>query len=73
MLPVPGCHVHVAYGEPGQLRVFDVFESIESFEAFGKVLLPMLAETGADPGQPEIWPLYAFGSGNSPRRNALLL
>jgi uncharacterized protein len=62
MLPVPGCHVHVVYGEPGQLRVFDVFESMESFEAFGKVLLPMLAEAGVESGQPEILPLHAFGT-----------
>jgi len=62
MLPVPGCHVHVVYGEPGQLRVFDVFDSMESFQAFGRVLLPILAEIGADPGQPEIRLMYAFGT-----------
>jgi hypothetical protein len=62
MIPPPGALVHVCYGEPGQLRVLDVFDSMESFHAFGQVLLPIIAQAGVDPGQPEIRPLYALGS-----------
>jgi hypothetical protein len=42
--------------------VFDVIDSMESFQTFGKVLLPIFAETGADPGQPEIRPLCALST-----------
>lgn len=62
MLPAPGGLVHACYGEPGQLRVLDIFDSMESFQAFAKVLLPIVAETGVQPGQPEIQPLHAFGT-----------
>ena len=62
LLPAPGGLVHVCYGESGQLRVLDVFDSMESFQAFAKVLLPIVADTGVEPGQPEIRPLYALGT-----------
>jgi hypothetical protein len=62
MLPAPGALLHVCYGEPGNLRVLDVFDSIEGFQAFEKVLLPIVRESGVEPGQPEIRPLYALGT-----------
>jgi ketosteroid isomerase-like protein len=62
MIPAPGAFVHACFGEPGQLRVLDVFDSMESFETFGKTLSPIIAEAGVEPGQPEIRPLYAFGT-----------
>jgi hypothetical protein len=34
--------------------VFDVWESEESFDAFGQTLMPILAELGIDPGQPQV-------------------
>ena len=30
----------------------------ESFEAFGATLLPIMAELGADPGQPMVMPVH---------------
>lgn len=42
---------HVAFGDP--LRVSDVWESREAFEAFGAALMPILQELGVDPGTPE--------------------
>lgn len=45
---------HFCYGSGDQLRVFDLFESRESFEAFGKTLQPILNEVGLDPGTPAI-------------------
>ena len=44
--------------EGGKIQVFDVWESQESFEAFGATLLPIMAELGADPGQPMVSPVH---------------
>jgi hypothetical protein len=49
---------HVALEANGLIQVFDVWESQESFEAFGKTLVPIMAELGADPGQPQIMPVH---------------
>jgi hypothetical protein len=37
--------------------VFDVWDSQESFEAFGPTLLPIMGALGADPGQPNVSPV----------------
>ncbi len=34
--------------------MFDVWESQESFEAFGETLVPIMRELGSDPGQPQV-------------------
>ena len=49
---------HVAMETDGQIQVFDVWDSQESFEAFGATLLPIMAELGADPGQPMVAPVH---------------
>jgi hypothetical protein len=49
---------HVAMEADGQIAVFDVWESQEAFEAFGATLLPIMAEVGADPGQPMVMPVH---------------
>ena len=49
---------HVALETDGQIQVFDVWDSEESFEAFGATLLPIMAELGADPGQPQVSPVH---------------
>ena len=48
---------HVALETGGQIQVFDVWDSEESFQAFGATLLPILQELGADPGQPQVSPV----------------
>jgi hypothetical protein len=48
---------HVALETDGQIQVFDVWDSQESFEAFGATLVPIMAELGADPGQPRVSPV----------------
>jgi hypothetical protein len=45
---------HCAMQSPGGVHVFDVWESMETFEAFGATLLPILAKAGVDPGEPMI-------------------
>lgn len=49
---------HSCFGEDGELMVFDVWDSPESFEAFGAVLMPILAEVGVDPGEPAVMPVH---------------
>ncbi len=49
----PGRLYHAAFEMMnGNLHVFDVWESEESFHACGATLLPILGELGVDPGQP---------------------
>jgi len=50
----PGRTFHAAFHVGDQLQVFDVWESQAAFDAFGTVLMPLLAEYGVDPGQPRI-------------------
>ena len=49
---------HFALEADGKIQVFDVWESQEAFEAFGPTLLPIMAELGADPGQPMVSPVH---------------
>jgi hypothetical protein len=51
--PPDGLEYHVCFGSEGDLRVSEIWASREQFEAFGERLMPMLAEAGIDPGQPE--------------------
>jgi hypothetical protein len=48
---------HAALETDGKIQVFDIWDSQESFEAFGPTLLPIMAELGADPGQPMVAPV----------------
>lgn len=45
---------HVALSGAGGVQVFDVWDSQASFDAFGQTLMPILAEVGVDPGQPQV-------------------
>jgi hypothetical protein len=49
---------HSCFGEDGEKMVHDVWESPEAFEAFGAVLVPILAEVGIDPGDPSVMELH---------------
>jgi hypothetical protein len=48
---------HSCFGEDGDLMVYDIWDSPESFQAFGQVLMPILAEVGVDPGEPAVMPI----------------
>ena len=48
---------HFALETNGEIQVFDVWESQESFEAFGQTLLPIMGELGVDPGEPQVAPV----------------
>jgi hypothetical protein len=54
---------HVALEADGLIQVFDIWDSKESFEAFGKTLLPIMAELGTDPGEPQVMPVHNIING----------
>jgi hypothetical protein len=54
----PGRSYHCAFSGEKGLHVFDVWDSQESFEAFGPTLLPILAAEGVDPGAPMVSPIH---------------
>ena len=56
--PPDGLEIHVAFGAPDNLRVSEIWDSREKFEAFGQRLMPLLGELGIDPGQPEVVEVY---------------
>jgi hypothetical protein len=49
---------HVAMESDGLIQVFDVWDSEESFQAFGATLVPILNDLGVDPGQPQTSPVH---------------
>ena len=49
---------HTCYGTAEDLRVVDVYDSPQSFEAFGQTLVPLLVEHGIDIGQPVVEPVH---------------
>lgn len=57
--PPDGLEYHVAFmATDGGLRVSEIWESQQQFEAFGERLMPLLNEVGIDPGQPEILQIH---------------
>jgi hypothetical protein len=52
--PPDGMDYHLCFGTDGNLRVSEVYDSREQFEAFGEVLMPVLADIGIEPGEPEV-------------------
>jgi hypothetical protein len=50
-----GLDYHVCFGQDGNLKVSEIWDSREQFEAFGEKLMPVLAEAGIQfSGEPEI-------------------
>jgi hypothetical protein len=49
---------HSCFGEDGELMVYDVWESPETFQSFGSTLMPILAELGIDPGDPAVMTIH---------------
>jgi hypothetical protein len=49
---------HSSFGSGDSLMVYDIWESQAAFDAFGATLMPILAELGVDPGQPDVMPIH---------------
>lgn len=45
---------HAGFNVGDGIHVFDVWESQETFAAFGEHLMPILAQNNIDPGEPRI-------------------
>jgi len=58
--PVEGVLAHMAGPMPNGWRVVDVWESEAAFERFGKVLGPIMKESGFPVVEPKIFPLAEF-------------
>jgi hypothetical protein len=56
--PPDGLEYHVAFSAGGDLRVSEIWDSREQFEAFGPKLMPILSEVGVDAGQPEVLEIH---------------
>jgi len=57
--PPDGLDYHVCFGSEGNLRVSEIWDSREQFEAFGERLMPVLAGAGIEfSGAPEIFEVH---------------
>jgi hypothetical protein len=56
--PPDGMEYHVCFLLDGNIRVSEIWDSREQLEAFAPRLMPILAELGVDPGQPEILEIH---------------
>ena len=56
--PPDGLEYHVAFSSGNDLRVSEIWDSREQFEAFGHRLMPILSEVGIDPGKPEVLEIH---------------
>ena len=55
-LPPDGMDYHVCFGSDGDLRVSEIWDSREQFEAYGERVMPLLADAGIEfSGDPEIF------------------
>ncbi|HZS04444.1 MAG TPA: hypothetical protein VFD58_06380 [Blastocatellia bacterium] len=54
---------HVCFGSGNQLSVFDVWDSMASFEQFGQTLMPILHDLGINPGTPTISEVHSIIGG----------
>ena len=51
-----GMEMHVLFGDEGNLRVSEIWDSREKLQAFGDTLMPILADEGVGfSGDPEIF------------------
>jgi hypothetical protein len=56
--PPDGLDYHVCFGSEGKLRVSEIWDSREQLDAFGERLMPVLAEVGIEPGEPELMDIH---------------
>jgi hypothetical protein len=56
---------HVTYGSRDNLQVINVYDSPDSFESFGKILVPILRELGIT-AVPEVHEVYKIQNASDP-------
>jgi hypothetical protein len=58
--PPEGMDYHVCFGTDGKLRVSEIWDSREQLAAFGEHLMPVLADVGIEPGEPEMLDVHSI-------------
>ena len=53
-----GRSYHSAFGPADKLMIFDVWTSQAAFDKFGKILMPILKELGAEPAPPSVMQIH---------------
>jgi hypothetical protein len=53
-----GLESHVAFKSNDNLRVSEIWDSRQQFDAFGERLMPVLRDVEIDPGQPEVLEIH---------------
>jgi hypothetical protein len=57
--PPDGLRLHVCFGEDGDLKVSEIWDSDEQLQAFGDKLMPVLTENGIQlGGEPESYSVH---------------
>ena len=57
--PPDGRDYHICFGTDGDLHVSEIWDSREQFQAYGEVLMPMLADVGIQfSGEPEVFEVH---------------
>jgi hypothetical protein len=57
--PPDGRAYHVCFGTDGDLHVSEIWDSQEQFQAYGEVLMPLLANAGIQfSGAPEVFEVH---------------
>ena len=56
--PADGLDYELCFGSDDQHKVSLVWDSKEQLDAFGARLMPILAELGIDPGEPEVFEVH---------------
>jgi hypothetical protein len=57
--PPEGLEIHLCFGSDDNLRVSEIWDSREQFEAFGERLMPVLTEGGIEfSGDPEVFEVH---------------
>jgi len=49
---------HSCFGPDGDLMVYEVWETQQAFEEYGKALMPILHKAGINPGTPDVMPMH---------------
>ena len=58
-LPPDGMDYHICFGTDGDLRVSEIWDSQEQFQAYGERLMPILADAGIKfSGEPEVFEVH---------------
>ena len=57
-LPPDGMEYHVCFGPADNVRVSEIWDSREQWQAYGERLMPLLAEIGIDAGEPDVFEVH---------------